>query len=60
MVHAYPDRDVRLFFFEARIISGEPQKLEVADLRWVTLDELNDYQFPEADVPLLQLLRGQG
>jgi 8-oxo-dGTP diphosphatase len=59
MVHAYPDRDVRLFFFEARIISGEPQKLEVADLRWVTLDELNDYQFPEADVPLLQLLRGQ-
>jgi 8-oxo-dGTP diphosphatase len=57
-VHAYPDRDVRLFFFEARIVSGEPQKLEVADLRWVTLDELMDYQFPEADLPLLEQLRG--
>ena len=57
IVHAYPDRDVRLFFFEARILSGEPQKLEVADFRWVTLDELMNYQFPEADIPLLELLR---
>ena len=59
-VHAYPDRDVKLYFYEARIISGEPQKLEVADLRWVTLDELMNYQFPEADIPLLELLRGGG
>jgi len=58
IVHAYPDRDVRLYFFEARIVSGEPQKLEVADLRWVTLDELQNYQFPEADIPLLEQLRG--
>jgi 8-oxo-dGTP diphosphatase len=57
LVHAYPDRDVRLFFFEASILSGEPQRLEVADLRWVTIDELMDYQFPEADIPLLERLR---
>ena len=25
IVHAYPDRDVRLYFFEAPIVSGEPQ-----------------------------------
>jgi len=58
IVHAYPDRDVRLYFFEVRIISGEPQKLEVADLRWITTDELMNYQFPEADRPLLNQLRG--
>ncbi|MCE0484917.1 MAG: 8-oxo-dGTP diphosphatase MutT [Methylacidiphilales bacterium] len=58
IVHAYPDRDVRLHFFDARIISGEPQKLEVADFRWVTLDDLMKYQFPEADLPLLNQLRG--
>ena len=57
VVHAYPDRDVRLYFFEAWILSGEPQKLEVADLRWVTLEELMDYQFPEADIPLLRQLQ---
>ena len=60
IVHAYPDRDVRLYFYEVRILSGEPQKLEVADLRWVTLDELMDYQFPEADLPLLEQLRSAG
>ena len=60
VAHAYPDRDVRLFFFEARIVAGEPRKLEVADLRWVTLDEIMDYQFPEADLPLLKQLRGEG
>ena len=57
IVHAYPDRDVLLYFFEARIVSGEPQKIEVADFLWVTVDELMDYQFPEADRPLLELLR---
>jgi len=57
IVHAYPDRDVRLYFYEARIVSGEPQKIEVADLRWVTHDELGEYQFPEADRPLIEQLR---
>ena len=60
IVHAYPDRDVRLYFFAAHIVSGEPQKLEVADLRWVTTDELMDYQFPEADRPILNQLREGG
>jgi mutator protein MutT len=58
IVHAYPDRDVRLYFFEALIVAGEPQKLEVADLRWITPNELLDYQFPEADQPLIRQLRG--
>lgn len=57
-VFEYPDRDVRLYFYDARIISGEPQKLEVADLTWVTADQFMDYQFPEADIPLLNQLRG--
>jgi len=58
IVHPYPDRDVRLYFFDAQIISGEPQKLEVADLRWVRVEELMDFQFPEADRPLIDQLRG--
>jgi 8-oxo-dGTP diphosphatase len=60
IIHAYPDRDVRLYFFDARIVSGEPQKLEVADFRWVSHDELMDYQFPAADLPLLEQLRAGG
>lgn len=58
IIHPYPDRDVRLYFFDVRILSGEPQKIEVADLRWVNVDQLMDFQFPEADLPLLNQLRG--
>ncbi len=58
VVHAYPDRDVRLYFFEASILSGQPQKLEVADFNWITAAQFTDYQFPEADLPLLNQLRG--
>jgi 8-oxo-dGTP diphosphatase len=60
ITHPYPDRDVRLYFFEVSIVSGEPQKLEVADFRWVTPDELLNYQFPEADRPLIDQLRSCG
>jgi 8-oxo-dGTP diphosphatase len=57
IVHPYPDRDVRLHFFSARILSGEPRKIEVADLRWVAPGELLNFQFPEADRPLIDQLR---
>jgi mutator protein MutT len=56
LVHAYPDRDVRLYFFEATITAGEPKPIEAADVRWVRPDELLNYQFPEADLPLLEIL----
>jgi 8-oxo-dGTP diphosphatase len=59
VVHPYPDRDVRLYFYEARILSGEPAKLEVADFAWVTAGQFLDYQFPEADLALLNQLRGE-
>jgi 8-oxo-dGTP diphosphatase len=59
IVHAYPDRDVRLYFFEATIVRGEPACLEVADLCWVPAGDLMHYQFPEADLPLLRRLCGE-
>jgi mutator protein MutT len=59
VVHPYPDRDVRLYFFDATIVSGEPQRLEVSDLVWITAEQFDNYQFPEADLPLLNQLRGK-
>jgi 8-oxo-dGTP diphosphatase len=56
VVHPYPDRDVRLYFFEAILLSGEPRPIEAADLRWIRPDELLNYQFPEADRPLIESL----
>src|SRR5436190_23301195 len=33
--HDYPDKSVRLHFFNCTIVEGEPQPLDVADLRWI-------------------------
>ena len=54
--HEYPAKSVRLHFFNCSIVSGEPQIIEVADLRWAAPSELNRYPFPEADRELIAIL----
>ena len=54
--HDYPDRSVRLHFFNCSIIAGDPQALEVAAMRWVEARELNEFQFPPADAELINRL----
>jgi 8-oxo-dGTP diphosphatase len=55
--HEYPDKSVHLHFFDCTILRGEPQPLEVADLRWVKAAELVDFEFPPADLELIRRLR---
>ena len=57
VAHEYPDKSVHLHFFDCTILRGEPQPLEVADLRWVKTVELVDFEFPPADVELIRRLR---
>ena len=57
--HEYPSRTVRLHFFNCTIAAGEPQPLDVADLRWVEPSELDHFQFPPADAELIQRLTGK-
>lgn len=54
--HVYPTKSVRLHFFNCSIIQGEPQAVEVADLRWVEPAELGRFEFPAADARLIALL----
>jgi len=56
--HVYPERTVRLHFFNCRIVAGEPQLLDVADMRWVEPHELSSFEFPPADLELIKRLRG--
>jgi mutator protein MutT len=55
--HHYPGRAVRLHFFNCSIVAGEPQKLAVADLRWIKPTDLSSFAFPEADAELIQHLK---
>lgn len=55
--HQYSTKFVRLHFFNCAVAEGEPQPIEVADMRWVEPAELDQFQFPPADVKLIELLR---
>jgi mutator protein MutT len=56
VTHAYPQRTVRLCFFECEILSGEPRPLDCQDCRWVFVAELRCYKFPPADDELIESL----
>ncbi|WP_085832451.1 (deoxy)nucleoside triphosphate pyrophosphohydrolase [Clostridium merdae] len=56
VTHEYPDIRVHLTLFHAVILSGVPKLLEHNDLRWITTDEIPQYEFCPADVEILERL----
>jgi mutator protein MutT len=57
LTHDYPERSVHLKFFLCRWLRHEPRPIHVSDLAWITRDQLDQYEFPAADVRLLEKLR---
>ena len=57
LVHEYPDMTVRLTLFNASISEGTIQKLEHNDIRWITTEEIDNYQFCPADDEILLKLK---
>jgi 8-oxo-dGTP diphosphatase len=58
--HDYPEKSVHLKFFLCRLVSGEPQPLDCAAVRWVGQGELDAFEFPAADAQLLEKLKSPG
>jgi len=54
--HSYPEVTVHLYFFICEIVSGNPQALDCAGIAWADAQELKNYEFPEADLDLIQTL----
>ncbi|MBD2181088.1 8-oxo-dGTP diphosphatase MutT [Aerosakkonema funiforme] len=55
--HIYSQFAVTLTVHHCRHTNGEPQPLECDEVRWVTLDELDFYTFPEANFQIINALR---
>ena len=60
VTHEYPDLTVHLTLFHAAIADGTPQMLEHNDLRWVTIQEMDELAFCPADEVILDELRRRG
>ena len=57
LVHEYPDLTILLTLYNARIISGTPQKLEHNDIRWISVSQIDNYSFCPADKQILEMLK---
>lgn len=51
--YAYPDITVHLSLYRCHVASGEPQKLEHNDIRWILPEEIGTYALCPADKILL-------
>lgn len=54
VVHQYPDILVHLTIFNAAISEGTPKLLEHNDIKWITPEEIPDYNFCPADDEILE------
>ncbi|MBO5127304.1 MAG: (deoxy)nucleoside triphosphate pyrophosphohydrolase [Clostridia bacterium] len=57
VTHEYPDITVHLTLFNAVITEGVPQKLEHNDIKFITVDEIPQYDFCPADVEILAKIK---
>ena len=53
VLHEYPDIIVNLTLFNASIAEGTPKKLEHNDIKWITAEEIPNYDFCPADKEIL-------
>jgi A/G-specific adenine glycosylase len=55
--HAYTHFRITLHAFECTLVSGEPQALDAADIRWTTLDEVDRFAMAVTDQQIVAAWR---
>ena len=58
VTHVYPDLTVHLTLYNATIAEGTPQLLEHSELKWITPEEIPQFDFCPADTEILEKLMG--
>ncbi|MBE9047134.1 8-oxo-dGTP diphosphatase MutT [Pleurocapsales cyanobacterium LEGE 10410] len=60
ITHAYKTFNITLYVHDCQHLSGEPQPLECEEIHWVVPSEMNRYQFPQANIQIINLLQQRG
>lgn len=55
-MYRYPTRAIDLRLYECSYVSGNFQLTDHSEIKWVTLDQLENYEFMPADVGLVNYL----
>jgi mutator protein MutT len=57
ITHTYEKFRVTLVVHHCRHLAGYPQPLECDEIRWVGIDELDRFAFPEANIQIIDALQ---
>jgi len=55
--HEYYDRNILLDVWLVYTFAGEVHGRENQEVRWVAVDAIDSYQFPDADIPIIQAIK---
>jgi mutator protein MutT len=55
--HTYPNFQLTLIVHHCHHISGTPQPIESDEVRWVNVRALGNYQFPAANVEIINAIK---
>lgn len=48
-IHHYPEKDIKLIFYKAELLSNTIKLLEHEDFRWITKESKDKFEFSGAD-----------
>ncbi|MEL4897001.1 8-oxo-dGTP diphosphatase MutT [Crocosphaera sp. Alani8] len=55
--HDYTDFKVTLYVHICRYLTGEPKPIECQEIRWVRLEEIEQFSFPKANAKIIEMLK---
>ena len=55
-IHHYPEKDIKLLFYKATLLSNQIELLEHEDYKWITKKDKDNYEFAEADKIVFNLI----
>ena len=55
-IHHYPEKDIKLMFYKAKLLSKDITLLEHEDYKWITKDDKNKFEFAGADIKVFEMI----
>lgn len=55
--HRSEDKDILLLAYICRLVEGQGRPLECNDFKWISKDQLNQYEYTPADIGIVDKLR---
>lgn len=55
-IHHYPEKDIKLLFYKARLLSEKIELLEHEDYKWITKEDKDNFEFAGAHKVVFNLI----